>query len=419
MREVKNFNITLAIECASSFSITTGLGCVVSLADGTIVYEKGYGCSSCKLCYLIGLSPSMCVKTHIYGMLESERFGGKYIYYGPTGLTYLVSPIIGDESACAKITVGPFLLVDKDDYIDIDLVDRLKITPENLKNVIDELNNIPVISAEKITHFSNLLFMSVGFMNDVNELNKMIETDKSYAIQKHLTHYIMQLKNSEDLPLYPFDIENKLLECISKSDRDGVKKYLNEILGFILLSTGNNLLITKSRVYELLVLISRKSINSGADPEKTLWLCHDYLQVIPGIQSIDELCLWLTSITNGFMDNLFTYMDVKHENVIHKTIQYIYKNYYKKITLETIAREAFLSPSYFSRVFKQETGIAFNDFLNNIRVEKSKELFKDNNLKIVDVSHMVGFDDQSYFTNVFKKRTGLTPRKFREINKNK
>jgi two-component system response regulator YesN len=202
------------------------------------------------------------------------------------------------------------------------------------------------------------------------------------------------------------------MDAIAQSDKAAAQKYLNQLFGYIFFSTGNNLDLAKSRIYELLVLISRTAIKNGADPEKSLILSHDYLQIIPRFQTLEDLCTWLTKITDSFID-LFNYMDIKHANIIHKATLHIRQHYADKITLNSISKMVFLSPAYFSRIFKQEVGITFNNFLNNVRIEKSKDLIKNNNLKMVDIALMVGFDSQSYFTKVFKKKNGLSPLQYR------
>ena len=59
-------------------------------------------------------------------------------------------------------------------------------------------------------------------------------------------------------------------------------------------------------------------------------------------------------------------------------------------------------------------GISFSTYLNQVRIEKSKELLKNKQHKIIDVAIMVGFEDQSYFTKVFKRVTGVSPNHYRE-----
>ncbi len=411
----ENFDTKLAKDCAQAFAGSTELGTIVSLENGEIIAEYGNGCASCSICELAGKSKSQCFQSHAYGMKEAERFGGKYVYFCVMGLTCFVSPIVGKEKSEAKITVGPFLMVEKPDYINYELHSKFKLDQSQINSIHAEIDCLPYVSPEKVTDMSTLLFLSVGFINNVWAANNMLDTQLSYDVQNHMSLYISKLKGVEDLPPYPFDVETKLLEAIAQSNKDSAKRYLNELFGYIFFSTGNNLELAKSRTYELLVLISRTAIKNGADPEKSLILSHDYLQIIPKFQTLEELCTWLIKITDSFID-LFNYIDVKHANIIHKATLYIRQHYAEKITLENISKMVFLSPAYFSRIFKKEIGITFNSFLNNVRIEKSKDLLKNNKLKMVDIAFMVGFDSQSYFTKVFKKNIGVSPLQYRYKN---
>lgn len=114
------------------------------------------------------------------------------------------------------------------------------------------------------------------------------------------------------------------------------------------------------------------------------------------------------------MDDLFRFSDAKHANIIHRCTQYISVNYKERITLEDTARMVYLSPAYLSRIFKQETGVTFNEYLNRVRVNKAKELLRRRELRMTDISLAVGYEDQSYFTKVFKRVAGMLPREYRE-----
>ena len=86
-----------------------------------------------------------------------------------------------------------------------------------------------------------------------------------------------------------------------------------------------------------------------------------------------------------------------------------------RITLDDTAAHVYLSPSYLSKIFKEEMRTTFNAYLNSVRVEKSKTILLSNSLSISEVSDLVGFADQSYFNKVFKKYAGITPKKYRDI----
>ena len=65
-------------------------------------------------------------------------------------------------------------------------------------------------------------------------------------------------------------------------------------------------------------------------------------------------------------------------------------------------------------MFKKETGQTFINYLNNYKIEKSKNLLKNTNMTLLDISLEVGFNNQSYYSTIFKKYTNMTPLEYRE-----
>jgi two-component system, response regulator YesN len=103
---------------------------------------------------------------------------------------------------------------------------------------------------------------------------------------------------------------------------------------------------------------------------------------------------------------------------MYKVQEYINLHYREKINLGDVADYVFLSKSYLSKIFKDEMKCNLTNYINKLRVEKSKTFLLRNNVSLVDIANSVGFDDQSYFTKVFKKVTGISPGKYRETHGN-
>lgn len=86
------------------------------------------------------------------------------------------------------------------------------------------------------------------------------------------------------------------------------------------------------------------------------------------------------------------------------------------LSLQRIADKMYLTPSYICVIFKEETCATINQYISNIRMDKAKELLKDNRIKVKDVAARVGYSDSNYFTKLFKKQLGLTPNEYREMS---
>ena len=98
---------------------------------------------------------------------------------------------------------------------------------------------------------------------------------------------------------------------------------------------------------------------------------------------------------------------------VAEAIQFIQNNHHKGITLKQAAEFVELSPNYLSSLFRKEVEMNFIDYLNNFRIEKAKELLLHTHQKSYKIAEMVGFSSESYFSRTFKNLTGLRPNEFR------
>jgi two-component system response regulator YesN len=95
--------------------------------------------------------------------------------------------------------------------------------------------------------------------------------------------------------------------------------------------------------------------------------------------------------------------------------EYIERNFAKKkLSVDEICRDLFISPSYLSRLFKHHLGKTFVDALTDFRIEKAKHLLSGSDLKTYVVADAVGYGDPHYFSTLFKKVTGVTPSEYRD-----
>ena len=102
----------------------------------------------------------------------------------------------------------------------------------------------------------------------------------------------------------------------------------------------------------------------------------------------------------------------KYSLIVRKAINYVIKNYDKDISLEKCAEEVGSSYTHLSRIFKQETGMRFVEFLNMQRVNKAKSLLLRNKISMKEIVEKAGFRNYNYFFKVFKENEGITPTEF-------
>lgn len=129
----------------------------------------------------------------------------------------------------------------------------------------------------------------------------------------------------------------------------------------------------------------------------------------------------LTSANTKFVPgtNSVTYIEDEGvqdcHSVVKAAVAYLKKNYRQNITVEMAARELLVSPSYLMHLFKEELGKTFVECLTEYRIEKAKELLKENKYRVYEVCTEVGYQDPKYFSQLFKKVTGLSPSDYAKL----
>jgi len=101
--------------------------------------------------------------------------------------------------------------------------------------------------------------------------------------------------------------------------------------------------------------------------------------------------------------------------IVARAQEFIRKNYNLVLTLSDVAGAVYLSPNYFSTIFKEITGQNFSVYLNSIRIQEGKKLLRETDLPVKQIVQMVGFEDYNYFNRVFKKSVNLPPAMYREL----
>ncbi len=102
---------------------------------------------------------------------------------------------------------------------------------------------------------------------------------------------------------------------------------------------------------------------------------------------------------------------------IQQAIRFINNNYLTNIRLTAAAREARMSPAHFSRIFKKVMGMSYQDYLNNQRITKAKNLLRASAKSVNEIAVSLGFADSTGFGRIFKKVTGYTPSAYRNVTR--
>jgi AraC-like DNA-binding protein len=148
-------------------------------------------------------------------------------------------------------------------------------------------------------------------------------------------------------------------------------------------------------------------------------------------KSFDDLCnaveenAELSQTVAGLVEpyrNLFAEMQTamqgptvaRQDRGTRRALTFIREHLSEPLTLAQVARAAGFAPDYFSRIFKRNEGVTFEQYTQKLRVERAKQMLSRTTLSIDGVRHLCGFSTRSYFHRVFKQAVGLTPVEYRE-----
>lgn len=211
------------------------------------------------------------------------------------------------------------------------------------------------------------------------------------------------------------ELEWQLRGMIKKGNKKVIMEFLRDVVG--LASCGERgwtYLEVKQTVKKISAVFSDTVSQSGS---------------VISLQELDELDQMIDKILEklneedllGLLEEMLSLVlsekmsDITGniKDVVREAAQYINQNYYEELTLVSLASKYCVESSYFSRMFKQETGKNLMLYITDKRIEKAKEIMQQSEISMSEIAFMVGYDDYTYFSKVFKKVTGVSPREYR------
>lgn len=206
---------------------------------------------------------------------------------------------------------------------------------------------------------------------------------------------------------YRHQIETEIHGSIGEKDDAKVKSSFHHIFYTMVQDSNMDMSGLKRHMIGLVVgLVTRwenasdhyseviNQIIGAADNEALYHICSKYLEEV--------------------VEQIISGRQKKVNSIIQKANAYIKENYHRELSLEEVAKEVNLSSYYFSRFYKDETGVNFTDMLANVRIDRAKELLKEE-YSVKDVCYMVGYMEPNYFSKIFKKITGYTASEYKKI----
>lgn len=152
-----------------------------------------------------------------------------------------------------------------------------------------------------------------------------------------------------------------------------------------------------------------KSLQSFQTNNEIEIIHHEILK----IDTQNELSAWLiTYLESAILHTMEGLGQTKHKEILNARI-YITKNIESKLSLDEVANHVYLNTSYFSRLFRQEMGITFIEYVTGLKMDRAKELLDQTAYSLGEICERLGYDNHSYFIKLFKNSVGNTPNEYK------
>lgn len=227
--------------------------------------------------------------------------------------------------------------------------------------------------------------------------------------------------HADDMPMsvnyeedYPVEEERAMFASIDRKDLSGVLAGANAFFDWMERCYADDLDDIRLKVLEF-VLAAESRVYIQVGGVYRFQSRKNYLSDVLNMNELPALRLWFIGKMTEACQRAQSGQSERSDNAISRARKFIEENYMRTdISLDEVSQEVDISPYYFSKLFKEETGQNFIDYLTAIRIDRAKELLICTNYSMKEIGAEIGYSDPNYFSRTFKKNVGVTPTEYKE-----
>ncbi len=212
---------------------------------------------------------------------------------------------------------------------------------------------------------------------------------------------------------FPEETERQIFACIHRGDVNGMRIQADLFFDWMVRRYPDSRDNIRLKVLEYVIAAEKEAFRAGT-MNYGFELRSSYLTEVCAFEGYELLRSWMMEKLTAVCLSIRNKREEQSETVVSKAKAYIKENFSRDISLDDVSREVNVSPYYFSKLFKEEEGQNFIEYLTKIRVDRAKQLLCEETLSIKEISIMVGYADPNYFSRIFRKQMDMSPREYRE-----
>ncbi|WPX08561.1 helix-turn-helix domain-containing protein [Anaerocellum danielii] len=222
---------------------------------------------------------------------------------------------------------------------------------------------------------------------------------------------------SSEKEFLPKDIENRIVNSVKEGKVEGIYEVFEDIRSYITAANSPHMakmiLIYLYGLYYQLLNSVPNTLDDKQKPEP-----EKVMRVIIEEKNPKKVLQVMQEDYKNLADSIIISKQKMSNDLISNILEYIHQQYSSsEISLSTIADKFNITPQYLSAIFKEKTGQNISDYIQNLRMNRAKELLLTTDYSVSQIAKMIGYTEVSGFTKAFKKFEGVSPNKFRELNK--
>lgn len=225
-------------------------------------------------------------------------------------------------------------------------------------------------------------------------------------------NFYNDVKTRNEMILYPYAIEKKILVALKSGDEAGTRQALDEFGLYVLDMAPYNRGIIKYYFIQLYSSSLKCVFEINPDLVATLEFTHS-LELME-MDTIPDMLGYLQQFYLVIFQYMSTKRNAKNQELSDAICNYIRANLSKDLSQDRIGELFGVSASHLRKVFKEEKGQTLKDFIQNVRLEQAKRLLENPNNKIADIAEKVGYLSSQSFARAFRQETGLTSGEYRD-----
>lgn len=205
----------------------------------------------------------------------------------------------------------------------------------------------------------------------------------------------------------------QLFKMIRTGDRQSLEKAVSECVRKLF---GRETSLQKYRllIMEIITELFRFGSDNQLKTEQIFGQNEDVYGEIMRMESVEAVQTWLMAVSARMQDMILADRTNTTKSFVKRAAEYVKEHYSdQELSVEVVCKALGVSTSYFSTVFKKETGKTFVKYLTEFRMEKAAELLLTKEEKTYLIAQKAGYSDPNYFSYVFKRQFGVPPSKYR------